>query len=224
MPLTLNKVNSIIDTEALCYPWETVSAALNQTGSGSTETTGGFSCYTGSTANSTSGVLPYPWGFLTSSPGAPHTGSLGQQNATNYSKRIILTGIFYVSAYTTNGAARYQYGGKAFNVTTFGSMTEKGFGIVINGTSIKLQVHDGTTLTTTASLATHSQTREYVKIDSLGNGTVNLYINNVFVGSTTGGPTGVGSNPHSFRVSAENGSDSAVQRMLLTNAKAWFFF
>jgi hypothetical protein len=69
-----------------------------------------------------------------------------------------------------------------------GDLTSRGFGIRIIGTgAVELQVHNGTTLTNVTSSFTPSNSTFDCLIDSLGNGTVNLYINDALVATTNSG-------------------------------------
>jgi hypothetical protein len=71
-----------------------------------------------------------------------------------------------------------------------GNLTARGFGIRIIGTgAVELQVHNGTSLANVTSSFTPTNAVTFdCLIDSLGNGTVNLYINDALVATTNAGP------------------------------------
>lgn len=70
-------------------------------------------------------------------------------------------------------------------------LTAKGYAIKMDGSALKVQAHDGTTLTTSASLATLTTRLKYViRIETDGAGGWECYLNNASVGSGGGGPTG----------------------------------
>jgi hypothetical protein len=87
-----------------------------------------------------------------------------------------------------NLKSRYTFGKSVF-AAGVGDLSVKGFGIRIDGTSVYLQVHDGTTLTEVLSSHTISGAFDCI-VESLGTGTVNLIINGSQVATTTAGATG----------------------------------
>ena len=83
--------------------------------------------------------------------------------------------------------------GESKSLTTIGDLTGRGIGLILDGAAAKLTVHDGSTLTTTASLATIiTQKINSYTIISDGAGNAELLINDVSVGTTTGAPNADG--------------------------------
>jgi hypothetical protein len=72
-----------------------------------------------------------------------------------------------------------------------GDLGAQGFGFRVNGTgAVELQVHDGTTLTNvTSSFTPTTQVPFDVVIENVGNGTVNLFINDSQVATSSAGGT-----------------------------------
>jgi hypothetical protein len=73
-----------------------------------------------------------------------------------------------------------------------GDLAVKGFGLRVNGTgAVELQVHDGTNLANvTSSFTPTSLTSFDAVIENVGNGTVNLYINDLLVATSSAGGSG----------------------------------
>jgi hypothetical protein len=116
----------------------------------------------------------------------------------NYSKRIKLFAKMYLITPLASGLTCYFYFGRSNNsANVIGNLVNKGFGIRIVGgatqSPVELQVHDGTTLSNIASSFTPTNGITFdCLIDSLGNGTVNLYINGSLVATTSAGAIGTG--------------------------------
>jgi hypothetical protein len=116
----------------------------------------------------------------------------------NYSKRIKLFAKMYVSTPLASNLTCYFYIGRSNNsLSAIGNLVNKGFGIRIVGgatqSPVELQVHNGTTLSNIASSFTPTNGVTFdCLIDSLGNGTVNLYINGSLVATTSAGAIGTG--------------------------------
>jgi hypothetical protein len=109
----------------------------------------------------------------------------------NFSKRNKIYGRMYLNG-TISSALNCYFGvGRPYNPAPGapnGDLTSRGFGIRIIGTgAVELQVHNGTTLTNVTSSFTPSNSTFDCLIDSLGNGTVNLYINDALVATTNSG-------------------------------------
>ncbi len=149
----------------------------------------GYSIYSGATSASSSFI-----GFTNQSffsyPGSVNSKDISFSKPLGASFEI--DNIYFVSstavaivgigkqAQTTGDLSVY---GIAFKIEYASSITQ----------TVKLQVHDGTTLTTTASLATitnnNNQIKTLLSFISDGAGNVYAYINGAYVGMTTGGPT-----------------------------------
>lgn len=130
--------------------------------------------------------------------GHPSTGGVTQFLSTgtfytecNFSKRIKIYGRMY-GVFVANINCYYAFGRAFTTASTIGSPVAKGFGIRIQGTgAVELQVHNGTTLTNVTSTFTPTTLTTFdCLIDSLGDGTVNLYINGNLVATSSAGPVG----------------------------------
>jgi hypothetical protein len=120
---------------------------------------------------------------------------------------------------TPNGVGRVYVGKSG---TTYGDLTRRGVGIIIEGNStnavIKLQVHNGTTLTTTAGVSvTYPLGIVPILIYSDGTGNVSVWYNpsESALGTptltTTAGPTGTEeAGANRISVEAYNGPDAAA--------------
>jgi len=123
---------------------------------------------------------------------------------------------FQYSGSDANTKIRATVGRQHF-VPVVGDLSSHGIGFIIENNSLKLQVHDGTTLTTTASLATLSvSTRYVITLDSNGSGTTTIYVNGTSVGSTTGSPT-TSSTHVGLNVSVANGAGTSDCRYTSNN-------
>ena len=138
-------------------------------------------------------------------------------NTLNFDKKIVLAIRLTMIAGTTNGVARITLG-KAEG-TGVGALALEGIGIQIANLAVSGLAHDGTDLTTTdlSTTLTANATVD-ILIKSDGNGGVVYLINDVEVGSNTGGPTGAASAGNSvFQWEVENNADTANQQLVLHN-------
>jgi hypothetical protein len=117
----------------------------------------------------------------------------------NYSQRVrIFIKFAEVSNFTANCFYYLRMDTASGAALTIADPTARSIGFRVNhlsGSSGQLRgvIHDGTTLTTSSTsfgTITNRQVASLV-IDSLGNGTVNYYLNGTLVGTMTGGPTGL---------------------------------
>lgn len=176
-------------------------------GSGNvTGNTGGLNLITGTTSGSSAVIYAAPVLNSTS-----YVAGLGQR--INWAKTVIISFTAYSYApITTNGTLRFCFGTLNANAT---ALDARGVGIVCTRATsttmnVKLEVHNGTTLTTSATLATvdmSSETNHRYTIASAA-GTVYLFIDGVYVGSSTGGPSNIGGAGLYHKVMLLNGSDS----------------
>jgi hypothetical protein len=104
-------------------------------------------------------------------------------------KRILLAARVRLST-TANAVHRFTFG--KLNTTGVGDLAVKGFGFRVDGTgAVELQVHDGTNLANVTSSFTPTSAISFdAVIESVGNGTVNLYINDSLVATSSAGGTG----------------------------------
>jgi hypothetical protein len=118
----------------------------------------------------------------------------------NWSKAVACTARLIKANITdTEHTLMFSFG-KNLTWPGYGDLIAKGIAVKIVGSTISLQVHDGTNLTNvTASVSmTINETTDFLLLSN-GAGTVDLYVNDAVVATTTAGPTG----------------DSATNRFLL---------
>ena len=95
--------------------------------------------------------------------------------------------------------------------TASGDPTGKSIGVRVNDNTCVLQVHNGTTLTTTTTVCTTAQLRpDHFTIQSDGAGNVSIYVNGSFVLTTTGGPTTTSATAYTLRAEVLNSTSGAV--------------
>jgi hypothetical protein len=216
-PLTTDQLREfVIDTVSGAMTHiDKYQCSFTNTGSGASNTNQGFNLVTGATASST--VLCRVYGPSEYEARSPLT----DDNKIDWSRKNYLTGFFAMTERTTNGIGRIQLG-RLHSSTTVGDLSSRSVELRAEDTSLKLRVHNGTSATTSSTLYTIDGSTNYFKIFSDGTGTVYLYINGVFVGSTSGGPTTVGStNENATGLSVQNNADAANVRMRAGNIKVW---
>lgn len=177
-------------------------------GSGNvTGNVGSLNLITGSTAGSSAVVFSNPVLRATDS-------SAGNGQKINWSKTVIISATAYSgSPLTTNATLRFCFGTLNSNPT---ALDARGVGIVCTRATastmdVKLETHNGTSLTTSATLATVNMsvgTNHRFTIVSSG-GTAYLFIDGTYAGSSSGAPTTMGGNGVYHKVMLLNGSDSA---------------
>jgi len=119
-------------------------------------------------------------------------------------------------AATTNGYL-YVFFGVPVQIST--TLANRGIGFIIdNARAIKAVAHNGTTLTTSASLGTASISTtayEHYRISSDGLGNIRLFRDGSLLGSITGGPTTDGSQNHcGLHVEISNGGQSLTNTVI----------
>ncbi len=104
---------------------------------------------------------------------------------------------------------RMTFGGHSVFTTSSaaaGPLESAGIGILIEGTALKIEAHNGTSLTTYTTSATMPGTLPAVIMLDVSSGTVTCYVNGVSVGSTTGAPTVAWSSSDALNLSTINTS------------------
>jgi hypothetical protein len=194
-------------------PLATTNTTATNVGTGFFTRSFGIGMTTGATAESSSFVRAY------GSAGPPIC-SIGQtHNTINWSRPVKLLGMFSLGGGTPNGQSRIQLG-LLYTNTTVGDASVRSIALLFDHNQVKIQVHDGATLTTSAALATLDIFTHSFLLKSDGAGTAKLYIDDALVGSTTGAPQTVGlANHNGLSTSVENRTDSAHQRLTLTTLK-----
>jgi hypothetical protein len=109
----------------------------------------------------------------------------------NWSKAVACTARIIKENITDTAHTLMFSFGKSVTWPGYGDLTAKGMAVKIVGSTISLQVHDGTTLTSvTASVSLTASESTDLLLLSNGAGTVELYVNDAVVATTTAGPTG----------------------------------
>lgn len=102
---------------------------------------------------------------------------------------------------------RLTFGGHSVFTTSIaaaGALESAGIGILIEGASLKIEAHNGASLTTYTTSATMPGTLPYVIMLDASGGTVTCYLNGVSVGSTTGAPTVAWASSDALNISTIN--------------------
>lgn len=131
----------------------------------------------------------------------------------NFSRRNTVYWKVSFANVAANMTARAFWGG-LFNPSAAQASsdpTSKSVGFRVDGTDLKLVVHDGTTLNVSASLLTITSSiiYEFILISD-GNGNASLYNGSTFLGSLTGAPTGNTSPPTHYPVFIDAVSNGAA--------------
>jgi hypothetical protein len=186
--------------------WERVTAAV--TGSGTSEGNSGiyYGVGTGVTASSTSRVDSNtssgdPWYF-------------GNYNAGNFgaTDRYIINGIFLRMSNTSTGVWRFGIG--KTHAGAVGQWTEAGFGFVCKNLRLWSFTHNGTTYTENDTGVDIPSGEIQMQFCILRTSTAHLfYLNRTLVATHTA--TGY-ANGRFIRIEAENGANSAAQRMRIS--------
>jgi hypothetical protein len=116
-----------------------------------------------------------------------------------------------------NTVLRFQVG-ETYSKTTVTDLDKKGMGIKIINNSLYALTHDGTTLTTSAPLATPgASTKNQIVMDSDGAGNVTFYLNGAVLAVQTGGPTTSGAaNDTAVNFSSQNGAGTKFHQCILS--------
>ena len=131
----------------------------------------------------------------------------GSRSLIDWRNRFRVALKFYIIAPSANTICRIGFG-DTYNLTTVRDIGNLGVGIKIENTAIKVMMHNGTTPTVSASLATTAaNTIEHWILDSDGTGLVEVYRNGVYLTTLTGGPEILGSaSRDNIHISVSNGA------------------
>lgn len=101
--------------------------------------------------------------------------------------------------------------GKSTSSGVAGDLSVRGIGVKLSNGALQLMAHDGSNLTVVSTSFTPTSTQAYdLKVESDGAGNVTCYVNGTSVGTTTGGPTTIGSATQ-YGLFIESESTSATQ-------------
>lgn len=195
------------------YDWDWGQSVVS--GSGAVSSTNfGVNCQTGATAGSRA---QRQLGFVVSDIflNAPN----GSSTALNFSKPFTVGFAFNPVSVSTNGQFFLKLGRGADST---GPLANKGFGIRLNNTTLVAQVHDGTTLTTSATLKTVTAAASqitWVVLQSDGAGNVAVYIDDVLAVTMTGGPSADDSGGFGLVAEALNNADASSTRIHVSPLK-----
>jgi hypothetical protein len=144
-------------------------------------------------------------------------------NGYTFTTQTIVSARIFVESRDANSVWRMSFG-KNFSSSN-GVLAAKGFGIrqAASG-ALYLVVHDGTTLTEVASSYTPDTATPFdVRLDSMGNGTVTLYVNGAQVATTALGPVGTGLATPGLWMEVENTNTVTTQpATTFARQKLWF--
>lgn len=127
-----------------------------------------------------------------------------------WSSRFRVGFIFREASTDANTVIRFQIG-ETYNQSTASDLDRKGIGFKIENDTMKAVTHDGSTLTTSASIASLTEGNLYrIIIDSDGAGNVRYYLNGSLVHTATSGPSVLGgSNDCAITLSVADTTGSA---------------
>ena len=144
------------------------------------------------TAGSASGQYAARYFGASSNATVPHFLMRGEVNST-LDKRILLSARVRLNV-VSNATHRFIFGKPSPPLTggAVGDLSVKGFGLRVIGTgAVELQVHNGTTLTNVTSSFTPSNQISFdAVLENVGDGNVNLYIDDSLVATSSAGGTG----------------------------------
>jgi hypothetical protein len=169
-----------------------------------------FSSGSGVTYTGTAGTSPWMTAYLAtgtttgSYAGASNGGNIAATNGAvmigdsttniNFSRKITMLVRFSTSA-STGCLSRISWG-SLFNGVYISTPTSKSIGFVIDGSSVKLYAHNGTTYAESAALYTVSANILHeLTVISDGLGNLYLYNEDILLGTLTGAPTGTSAAP-----------------------------
>lgn len=140
------------------------------------------------------------------------------RNQINFARPMVWTWVISREASSANGILRCKIG-----TPTAGALAALGFGFQVNNTTLVGIAHNGSSLTTTATLATITAASTYqLSAYSDGAGNMRYYVNGAEVATSTGGPTTTsGSGNGRPSCEATNNADSANNELYLV-AFAWW--
>lgn len=154
---------------------------------------------------------------LALSSGALQAVSRGQTRvAIDWTKATFIAVSISVAQSVATGIVRLQWG-RLSNATDLADLDARGYGVKITDLALAGLAHNGTTLTTTATLATLVANRAYMLvIVSDGAGNIEWFLDGVSIGTSAGGPAAVSDdNYNAVQLTTENGA-TATQRLLAT--------
>ena len=147
--------------------------------------------------------------------------SIGQGGTVlDWTKRIVLHFIIRAVG-TTNGVSRISLGKTTGD--GMGNLARKGIGIRLDNLAVKGQAHNGTDLATVDLSTTLTGSNTYrLSITSDGAGNIEWFVDGVSKGSSTGGPSALGTAGESvIQIEADNGGDAAQQYLQIADAKLY---
>jgi hypothetical protein len=177
----------------------------------------GRSITTGTTANS---AARHAWnnGGINNQAFCFHNVSGVDNRVVPFARPVDVSWRIQLSAWnaSTNGRARFYFGVPQQIGT---ALANRGIGFEINASrQVQIVAHDGTTLTTSgvvATLTVSSSAFTLLRVRSDGAGNVSLYLDEVLVGTTTGGPTTSGVlNACGIHAEVNNGADAAANTII----------
>jgi len=191
---------------------------LSGTGAVTGNTTG-KSLSTGATAGSSAVIYAGPHIQITAN-------SAGNGQKIDWTKTVFISSTWmHSNVLSANGSVRFSFGTLNGNPT---ALDARGVGILITYNTattadVKLEVHDGTTLTTSAVLATVTSStvtnHRFTIVSAVG--TVYLFIDGAYAGSSTGGPTTCSGNGIYYKVMILNGADATLQSIGTSNFRIY---
>jgi len=186
------------------YQYSWTGSSLATTGTGSSNSFGYCrDIFTGATASSTSRISMFP--------GVPYNG-LEQGNQTGgrflpWNKRVTVSFSIVSQSTSTNGTMWFRLG--ETNAST--DMAARGIGVKVTNKTVILEVHNGTTRATSATIATISgdYLQQHFLLQSDGSGNVSVWLNGAFVLTLAGGPTTAGANVTTIVAAVANNADAS---------------
>jgi hypothetical protein len=214
--ITPSKISGTAITEAgsaahdriLCanqqYQYSWTGSSLATTGTGSSNLFGYCrDIFTGATASSTSRISMFP--------GVPYNGlEEGNQSGGRFlpwNKRVTVSFSIVSSSTSTNGTMWFRLG--ETNAST--DMAARGIGVKVTNKTVILEVHNGTTRATSATIATISgdYLQQHFLLQSDGSGNVSVWLNGAFVLTLAGGPTTAVNGVTTIVAAVANNADAA---------------
>jgi hypothetical protein len=193
-----------------------LQSASSGTGAGATSTDIGNRQFTGTTSGA--------YGISRLGSNATYPTSRGKAvGVIDWTKEAAISAAINSNQFVANSVIRFNLGTPG-NVTT-ADLGTRGIGIRISGTSaVELQVHDGTTLVNEPSSFTPTANSTFdVFVHSLGNGTVNLYINDSIVATTSAGPSTAGTSTQDYIQMSANTTAVLSGQTIVAYARPQFY-
>jgi hypothetical protein len=196
----------MVSPQAWNYMWNTFGTT-GTSGSGATSGSPlGVLVTSGATAGSR-GLAILPSGVSSTFLGPMDTLS----SYADFSKRFTVGFAIDVVQTTGNGTTWVKIGQ---NAGTSGDIAARGFQVKLSNLTLTASAHNGTSLTTSSTLATLVTSRaRYFVMQSDGAGNVAVYLDGTLTTTLTGGPTSFTTAPFQVCVESANGADAAIQRV-----------